>query len=193
LVEKELAPPGGQISVSADAPVVIQSQASLRVDAELIRAPFSEVEIAERLAKDPEFYRDLLQFAAAQLRRDAANYAVQRGQENSASVIKAELNAKADKYERAAAALDSKASDRFASAAKIIVEIRDQIVGFAENHPELTKTFLELTSVVFGCYALHKIGGAQADVSAFVTYAVVRKEKLSEIIAAWGGKKSDDK
>jgi len=177
---------------AAAAAIGLAGQISVTVDAEVSQAPFGEIDIAKRLAQNPAFYCQLMLFAAASLRKDAENYPVAPGQENSAAVIKAELNTKADKFERAVAVLDSNASDRFATAAKTVVEIRDQIVGFAENHPGLTKTFFELASVVFGCYLLHQIGGAQADVSAFVAYAVVRKEKLSEIIAAWR-KKSDDK
>jgi hypothetical protein len=187
-------------AVTADMGAAIEITAgSFRVSGgdaqfEVIRAPFSEAGIAAALARDPEFCRWLLHSAAARLRREAERHAVIPGQGNIAAVIKAELNDEADKFEKAAAILQGNAPDRFAAAAKIVAEIRDQIAGFVQNHQELSKTFLELTGVVFASYALHQLCGATGETAAFVAYAVVRKEKLSDIIAAWrGGKKDDDK
>jgi hypothetical protein len=158
---------------------------------EITRAPFSEAAIAESLARDPEFYRQLMQMAAATLRRDAENYPVPVGQGNSAAIIKAELIATAEKFENAVLVLDSHAPDRFATAAKAVVEIRDQIVGFAKNHPALTKGFFQLSGVIFGTFALCQIG-VPVTLSALIAAAVVQDEKLSKVIAACRGQTNED-
>ncbi|MGY3487834.1 hypothetical protein ACVW1C_005717 [Bradyrhizobium sp. USDA 4011] len=178
--------------VPAEASITEAVQVGMTTDAEVIWAPFSENGIAERLAQNPDFYRQLIQLAAVALRKDAENYSTHGGQGNSAAVIKAELNEIANRFESAALELDGFATDRFASAARAIVEARDQIVRFTESYPTFTKVFLELTGVIFGGYALHQLGGTSGDVAAFVSYAVIRREKLSEIIGAWRGKKDDE-
>jgi hypothetical protein len=181
----------GSSSVPLPLAAMLQAKAAVTLETEVIRAPFSELGIAERLAQNPDFYRQLLHLVAGALRKEAESYHVQTGQENSAGVIKAELNAIAERFDRAAVELEGESSARFATAAKTIAEIRDQIARFAEDHPDFTKTFFELTAVILGCYALHQIGGASADLSALVTYAVVRKEKLSDIFKNWSKKKDD--
>lgn len=223
LVEHEQGPSGDHVALSANVQIALEGVAGLTpsvapsgppagpdtfyspqvsvtetvkmgmsTDAEVVRAPFSEIGVAERLAQNPEFYRQLMLFAAAALRKQAESYPVHAGQGNSAAVIKGEMNAEADRYERAAVALDSEASDRFATAAKIVIEIRDQIVGFAENHPELTRVFFELSGVVAGCFALTHIG-VSPELSGLISAAVVKREKLSEVIGAWRGNKNENK
>jgi hypothetical protein len=176
-----------QVGVTAE-PLTAQ----VTVDAKVIRAPFSEAGIAERLAENPEFYRQLLHFAANNLRNEASNYKVEVGKANSAAVVRAELHALADRFEGAAEVLEGKSPDRFATAANLVSQIRSQVAGFADNHPELANGFFDLAAVVLGCYALHQIG-ASGDVAAFVSYAVIKREKLSEIIKAWRGGKDEKK
>jgi hypothetical protein len=155
-------------------------------------APFSETGIAERLAQGEDQYRQLMQSVAAALRRDAENYPVQFGLENSSAVIKAELNATADKFDRAASVLDGKAEDRFATAAKLVVEIRVQFVRFTESYPIFSKVFFDLAGVTLGCLALYRMG-VDPNLSALIATSVVQGVKLSENIRAWRGTKNDDK
>ncbi|MET4449361.1 hypothetical protein ABIB75_007675 [Bradyrhizobium sp. GM2.2] len=58
---------------------------------EVTRAPFSEISIAETLARDPEFHRQPMRLAAETLRKDAENYPVLVDQENSGAVIRTSL------------------------------------------------------------------------------------------------------
>jgi hypothetical protein len=148
---------------------------------EVTRAPFSESGIAEALARDPAFYRQLMQFAATTLRRDAENYPVRSGEGNSAAVIKTELIATAEKFENAAAVLDGGAPDGFAAAARMVVEIRDQIVGFTKNYPALTKAFLQFSGVALGTFILCKLG-VDATWSGLITTVIVTADKLSNFL-----------
>jgi hypothetical protein len=72
-------------------------------------------------------------------------------------------------------------------AAKIITALRDTFAGWYQSHPE----FIELAIISAVGYALHQFGGVSAETALLVSYAVVRKEKLSDIIH--GGKKDDPK
>jgi hypothetical protein len=162
----------------------IAIKSSVTATANVIRAPFSEPGIADRLLSDPEFYRNLLSFADSELRKLADGITVQ-GQENTSAVIKGRLIDLADGFDHAATALTTSNGILTAAAAQtaatILSKARDAYVTICAEHPELFK----LAAIISAGYVLHQIGGASADVSALIAYAVVQKEKLSDIIAAW--------
>jgi hypothetical protein len=61
----------GAAAVASAGEVKVQVTSSITVDTEVIRAPFSEASIAERLAADPEFYKRLAIHVALELRAHA--------------------------------------------------------------------------------------------------------------------------
>src|ERR1700730_3119825 len=66
-------------------------------------------------------------------------------------------------------------------AAEIIAKLRDTYAAFRESNPEL----FDLAVIGLAGYALHQFGGFTADVGLLVSYAVVKKEKLSDIFSSW--------
>jgi hypothetical protein len=54
-----------------------------------------------------------------------------------------------------------------------------------ESHPEL----IELASIGLAAYAFHQFGFADPNLSLLVSAAVVKKEKLAEVISSFFGKK----
>ncbi|OIQ71659.1 hypothetical protein GALL_467190 [mine drainage metagenome] len=72
--------------VTASANITLSSAVS--ISAEVTRAPFSPIGIAEQIVKDPEFYRRLALFVASELAHEAAKY---KGQGNTEQTIKGEL------------------------------------------------------------------------------------------------------
>lgn len=173
-VVTDLGAPFEVVSAVGDAAVTAKDT----VEAEVVRAPFSEIGIAERLAQNPDFYQRLMRFVAANLRDEAANYKVEPGKANSAAVLKAEMLAQAEKFESAAAALEGGSSDRFATAANFVLQVCDGISTFANEHPELKRIFFSLAGVAAGCLALHHICGVSPDVAAAISYAVISRGKL---------------
>jgi hypothetical protein len=157
-------------------------KAEVTVDREVIRAPFSESGIAELLAANPDFYQRLFRSTAEELKRDVARFEATPREGNSAAVISAELVHFQRGFETAAADLDSANADRFTRAAKTIVSIRDAIGHFCNNYPEIVQPFFEIAAVTAGCYVLHQIGGATGDVAALISYAIIRKEKLADLL-----------
>lgn len=76
------------VELTGTATIRSSATATVTVDAEVIRAPFSEFGIAERLTADPEFYRRLAAHVALELRAYANSIDTQ-GQANASNVIKA--------------------------------------------------------------------------------------------------------
>jgi CRP-like cAMP-binding protein len=166
--------------------------ATVTVDAEVVRAPFSEFLIAERLAADPEFYRRLATHVASELRAYASSVDTQ-GQANASHVIKGRVTEVADGFDEAASTLapqDGILTPAAAQkAAAVVSKIREAYAALCSDHPEL----LQIAAVGLAGYALHQIGGVSADLAALISYAVVKKEKLTDIFAIWKGKGGEKK
>jgi hypothetical protein len=153
---------------------------------EVERAPFSETEMAERVAADPVFYRNLAVFVASELRRQADNA---NHQGNIGAVVKGQLTELAEGFESTAAILTGHEGlltpQAAQQAAETISKLRDAYATFSESHPEL----VQLAVIGLAGYVLHQFGGVTADISLLVSYAVVKKEKLGELFSSWTGKK----
>jgi hypothetical protein len=154
---------------------------------EIQNPPFNEVEMAERFATDPTFYRNLAAFVASELRRQAEHA---DGQSNSGQVIKGQLTELAEGFDSVGAALTVSdgilTPEAAQQASEMITKLRDTYAAFSESHPEL----IQLAVVGFAGFVLHQFGGASADIGLLVSYAVVKKEKLSDIFASWNSNKS---
>jgi hypothetical protein len=154
---------------------------STDVIAEVIRAPFSEVMIAERLTANPEFFRGLVSLVASELRKQGDAIDTQ-GQHNENSSIKGQLIDIADGFDQAASALTTQngilTPTAAQIAAQIITKVRDAYGAFCLAHPEVVR----LAGIFVAGYVLHAIGGVSADIAALVSYAVVQKEELSKVL-----------
>jgi hypothetical protein len=162
--------------------VSVEVSSNVSVTAEVDRAPFSEAGMAERFTADPVFYRNLAAFAASELRTQADSA---DSQGNSGPVIKGQLTELAEGFESAATVLTVREGiltpQAALQAAEIINKLRDSFATFTENHPEL----FQLAVIGFAGYVLHQFGGVTADIGLLVSYAVVKKEKLSDIFSSW--------
>jgi hypothetical protein len=147
---------------------------------EVHRAPFSEAAMAERFAADPVFYRNLASFVASELRRQADGV---ESQGNSGQVIKGQLTELAEGFENTAAILATHEGvltpQAAQQAAEIITKLRDTYAAFVESHPEL----FQLVVIGFAGCVLHQFGGVTADIGLLVSYAVLKREKLSDILS----------
>lgn len=155
--------------------------ASVSVSAEIIRAPFSEPGIAERIATDPEFYRRLASFVSDELKRAVALYEGQP-RANSNEIIKGELVRLQRGFETVAHELAGKKPGAFERAAKAIVSLRDGFAEWHANHTDLVGAIEELAVMTLAAYVLHQFGGATGDTAALISYAVVKKEKLKDLL-----------
>jgi hypothetical protein len=148
---------------------------------EVQNAPFNETGMAERFVADPIFFRNLAAFVALELRRHSAGA---DGSGNSGAVVKGQLIELAEGFETAAAALtvnDEILTPQAAlQAAEIITKLRDTYAAFSETHPEL----LQLAVIGFAGYVLHQFGSVTADIGLLVSYAVLKKEKLTDIFSS---------
>jgi hypothetical protein len=153
---------------------------------EVHRAPFSEAGMAERFIADPVFYRNLAAFAASELRRRADTV---EDQGNSGQVIRGQLTELAEGFENAAAVLaahDGILTPQAAQhAAKIVTQLRDAYAAFRESNPGL----FDLAVIGFAGYVLYQFGGFDPNLSLLISSAVVKNEKLADVISAWLGKK----
>ena len=169
------------------------------------RAPFSEHGIAERLAQNPDFYRRLAEHVASELSREISSLNSQRpngaARREVHDVITREVGRFKIGFEQVAAELavvgqtDDQAVKARAlqAAAQAIVKIRDGFAQWCEKHPTIATSFMELAAIGLASYALHQFAGATGDIAAFISYAVVRKEKLSDILSAGRSAKKTDK
>lgn len=166
--------------------VSVEVSSNVSVTAEVHRAPFSEQGLAERLVADPIFYRNLAAFVASELRRQANSV---EGQGNSGHVIQGQLTELAEGFESTAAALTTEGAltaSAAQKAAEIISKVRDAYAELRESYPGL----VDLAVIGLAGYALHLFGGTTADIGLLVSYAVIKKEKLSDIFSA--GKKDKE-
>ena len=161
---------------------------SVTIDMEVIRAPFSEAGIAERLASDPQFYRRLAAHVASELRAYAGSVDTQ-GQANASHVIKGQVTDVADGFDEVASTLAGKngilTPEAAQKAAAIISKVRDAYAALCTEHPAL----LEVAAIGLAGLSLHLIGGMSYDLAGVVSYAVIKKEKLADIFGGW--KKGD--
>jgi hypothetical protein len=174
----------------------ISGAADVTVDADVIPAPevtsqlpFSEIAIAERLAANPDFYRRLLRIAADELKREIVLSEGKPLTGNSGAVISAELGLFQRGFDSAATDLESSNSDRFTRAGKTLAAIRDSVGQFCENYPALARTFFQLPAVTLGVYVLHQVG-VPAELGALISAAIVRNEKLADLL---GRRSKEDK
>jgi hypothetical protein len=168
--------------------VSIGARTSVSVSTEITRAPFSEIEIAERIATDPEFYRRLASFVSDELKRAVARYEGQP-QANSNEIIKGELIRLQQGFETVAHELADKKPGAFERAAQAIVSLRDGFAEWHANHTEIVGAIEQLAVITLAAYVLHQFGGAAGDTAALISYAVVKKEKLKEILRGKDDKK----
>jgi len=173
---------GTEVKAEAGEVKVEISDATLEVH----RGPFSQFAMAERFASDPVFYQNLARFAALELRRQA-NSIDSLG--NSDLALKGQLTELAEGFENTAAVLTvgegDSAPQAALQAANIIGKVRDAYSAFWENHPQ----FMKFAGIVLAGYVLHQLCGVSADLSAMIYYAVVRNERLSDILPSSKEKK----
>ena len=170
-------PQGAAVKAEAGSLTVEISDATLEVH----RVPFSEAGMAERFIADPLFYRNLAAFLASELRRQTD---IADGQGNCGLVIKGQLTELAEGFENIATVLTPHEGiltpQTAGQAALIITNLRDAFAAFSEDHPELC----QLAVIGLAGYALHQFGGVTADIGALISFAVVKKEKLSDIFSS---------
>jgi hypothetical protein len=85
-------------------------------------------------------------------------------------------------YEEVASELTTKTPGMFNRAAKAIIGLRDGLAKWHESHPELVSAMEELAVISFAAYVLHQFGAAGGDTSALIAFAVVKKEKLADLL-----------
>ncbi len=172
------------VSLSGPAKTMVTATANITlstgvsVSAEVIRAPFSPIGIAEHIAKDPEFYRRLALFVASELAHEAAKYT---GQGNTEQTIRGELVALEEGFSDVAKQIASKAYDK---AAQAVISMRAGLVTFSENHPQLVANIESLGAICLSTYVLGTLGVPMV-LSALISASVVKGEKLSDLIKAW--------
>jgi hypothetical protein len=153
---------------------------------EVQNPPFHEAAMAARFATDPIFFRNLAAFVASELRRQADNA---DGQSNSGQVIKGQLAELAEGFDSAAGLLTVNdgilTPQATQKAAEIISKLRETYVTFCETHAGL----IDFAVIGLAGYVLHQFGGFDPNLSLLISSAVVKKEKLADVIAAWAGKK----
>jgi hypothetical protein len=114
----------GPVTLDATAQVVnnasvdITLGAAVSVSAEVIRAPFSSIGIAEHIASDPGYYRRLSEFASAELTQEIAKF---HGRGNADLVIKGELVELQQGFAEIANHIGAKAYD---AAAAVVVSLK---------------------------------------------------------------------
>lgn len=162
----------------ATASANITLSSAMSASAEVIRAPFSPIAIAEHIANDPEFYRRLALFVASELAHEAAKYT---GQGNTEQIIKGELVALEQGFSDVAKQIASKAYDK---AAQAIILMRAGLVTFSENHRQLVANIESLGAICLSTYVLGALGVPMV-LSALILASVVKAEKLSDLIKAW--------
>lgn len=118
--------------VMANARVEITLGSVVTVDAEVIRAPFSLVGIAENIAGSPEYYQRLAEFADAELTREIAKY---HGQGNADLVIRSELVRLQQGYAQITKHIGARA---YGAAAALVISLRDGLVSFNAAIPSLS-------------------------------------------------------
>lgn len=74
-------------------------------------------------------------------------------------------------------------------AAAIVTKIREVYAALCSDHPEL----LRLTAIGLAGYALHQFGGMSADLAGLISYAVIKGEKLTDILPGRRKGKEDEK
>jgi hypothetical protein len=170
--------------IGVEAPFVVSSHVS--ADATVTRAPFSEPGMAERFVADPMFYRNLAAFVASELRRQADGI---DGQGNLGTATKSQLTELADGFHEIATGLTTRngiLTPQAASlVASLVTNLRAIYAAIMESHPAL----LDLASIGLAAYAFHQFGYADPNLSLIISAAVVKKEKLVDVISAWLSKK----
>lgn len=168
----------GSAQVINDARVNVTLEAAVSVDAEVIRAPFSLVGIAEQLASDPEYHRRLALFVAAELAHAAVRCT---GRGNADQVIKTELLRLERGFATMAAHIAAKAYDK---AAEVVVSLRDGLIAFHEHHTQLVDNLGSLAAVSLSTYVI--LGQLSVPVvGVLVSASVVKNEKLADLLKFW--------
>ncbi|WP_316237879.1 hypothetical protein [Bradyrhizobium sp. SZCCHNR1015] len=170
-----------QTAVNAQANIAldpITSDATVTVIPEVIRAPFSPIGIAEKLAENPEFYRRLAETIASELAREAA---IHTGSGNTQHVIRGELQKLEQGFGQMAQLIAAKTYDK---AAEVVLSLRDGLIAFDHSHPELVDIFGKIAAVSLGTYLLGCLG-VPAVLGVLVSASVVKSEKLSDLLKFW--------
>jgi hypothetical protein len=142
--------------------------------------------MAERFVADPIFHRNLAAFVASEIRRQA-NDIDSRG--NFGAATKSQLTELADGFQEIATGLTTSngilTPQAAALAASVVTGLRATYATIMESHPQL----IDLASIGLAAYAFHRFGYADPNLSILVSAAVVKKEKLVDVISAWLSKK----
>jgi hypothetical protein len=166
--------------IGIEVPFVATSHVS--VETEVIRAPFSELGIAERFVADPAFYRNLAVFVASEIRRQADGT---DSQGNLGATTKSQLTELADGFQAIATGLTTSNGILTLQAASLVASLvtnlRATYAAIMESYPAL----LDLASIGLAAYAFHQFGFADPTLSPLISAAVVKKEKLADVISAW--------
>jgi hypothetical protein len=137
---------------------------------------FSPALIVKRLSEDPEYFQRLATYVAAEF-----GFAVQKLEgrtENSVATIRSELVRQQEGFAELAQSIAHKAYDK---AAAIVISLRDGLSNWWAAHPDLVESAEQLAVISLGFFVLTQIGG-DPTYSLLAAVAVVRKEKLSDLL-----------
>jgi hypothetical protein len=162
--------------------VLTQSEVQLKIG----RTPFSEPGMVERFIADPTFYRNLAAYVASEIRRQAETV---DNKGNLGASTKSQLTELADGFSEIAMGLTTQngllTPQAAAVAASLVTKLRETYAAIMKSHPEL----IQLASIGLAAYAFHHFGDFDPNLSLLVSAAVVKKEKLVDVISAWLSKK----
>ena len=178
----------------------IQATTSVSFDATVVRAPYGVRGVAERLAEDPEYYQRLASNVAAELKREVSRLRSLTPNELPALVVHDTITTEvirfhsgfeqvaSDLSDATIATSEKSKADALERAASRIVMMRDDFAMWCRTHSEFVGPISKLAVVCTATYVLHQFGGAAGDVAAFISYAIVEKEKLANLLRARDGK-----
>jgi len=180
----------GGAMAQAKAGATVSATSAVAADGEVVRAPFSEAGIAERLAADPEFYRRLATYVASELRAYAASIDTER-QANVSHDVKGRVIEIGDDFDEAAAALETQdgllTPAAAAKAASIVSKARNAYTALCSDHPYL----LKVAKICFVGMALFQFGHVPEGWAGLIAYAVVEGVKLPEFMGPKGKDKDE--
>jgi hypothetical protein len=172
--------------------LLLNQDSSVGLQTSVQRAPFSELGIADRVEQDPATYRSLALMVADALQRDIDRLdTISAGSDsNSVAVTKGELKRLQEGFREVAQVIpDSGPLTRSAAekVGQIVAALRNGFIAWYEGNKEIAITAQKLASVTLATCALHMFG-ASTELAMLVSYAVVEKVSLVDILKALGKK-----
>lgn len=187
--DRDQPPPPRPETVALAGTVTIQTKSALTVQTAVVRAPFSEADIAERVTSDPEFYRRLAAFIASELRTYGDGIDTQ-DRANASHVIRGKVTELADGFDQAASALTTQngilTPEAAARAAAIVSKVRNAYAALCSDHPDLVK----VAKICLAGLALYQFGHVPEGWAGLISYAVIERKNVSDIL--WGPNKNND-